>query len=90
MNRRRLDAEGVRDAMLAASGELNSKMDGPGVMAPIEKEIEDLIPRGFKDPHTGEKEFEKTFDILDVWFDSGVSCQAVVKDMIKDELPTDL
>jgi hypothetical protein len=43
MNRRRLDAEGVRDAMLAVSGELNSKMAGPGVLAPIEKEIEDLI-----------------------------------------------
>ena len=43
MNRRRLDAEGVRDAMLAVSGELNSKMEGPGVLAPIEKEIEDLI-----------------------------------------------
>jgi hypothetical protein len=43
MNRRRLDAEGVRDAMLAVTGELNSKMQGPGVLAPIEKEIEDLI-----------------------------------------------
>jgi hypothetical protein len=43
MNRRRLDAEGVRDAMLAVSGELNPKMNGPGVLAPIEKEIEDLI-----------------------------------------------
>ncbi len=35
--------KGVRDAMLAVSGELNSKMEGPGVLAPIEKEIEDLI-----------------------------------------------
>jgi hypothetical protein len=43
MNRRRLDAEGVRDAMLAVSGELNCRMEGPGVLAPIEKEIEDLI-----------------------------------------------
>ncbi len=43
MSRRRLDAEGVRDAMLAVSGELNSRMEGPGVLAPIEKEIEDLI-----------------------------------------------
>jgi hypothetical protein len=43
MNRRRLDAEGVRDAMLTASGELNPKMGGPGVLAPLEKEVEDLI-----------------------------------------------
>jgi hypothetical protein len=42
-NRRRLDAEGVRDAMLAVSGELNSKMGGPGVLAPLEKEVKDLI-----------------------------------------------
>ncbi len=42
-NRRRLDAEGVRDAMLAVSGELNPKMGGPGVLAPLEKEVEDLI-----------------------------------------------
>ncbi len=43
MNRRRLDAEGMRDAMLAVSGELNPKMGGPGVLAPLEKEVEDLI-----------------------------------------------
>ena len=43
MNRRRLDAEGVRDAMLAASGELNPKMGGPGVHPPIEQEVRDLI-----------------------------------------------
>ncbi len=43
MNRRRLDAEGVRDAMLFASGEINLKAGGPGVLVPIEKEIEDLI-----------------------------------------------
>lgn len=43
MNRRRLDAESLRDAMLTASGELNPKAGGPGVHAPIEKEVEDLI-----------------------------------------------
>ena len=43
MNRRRLDAEGIRDALLSVSGELNFKMGGPGVLAPLEKEVKDLI-----------------------------------------------
>ncbi len=41
--RRRLDAEGLRDAMLAVTGELNPRMGGPGVLVPIETEVEDLI-----------------------------------------------
>jgi hypothetical protein len=41
--RRRLDAEGLRDAMLAVTGELNPKAGGPGVLIPLEKEVEDLI-----------------------------------------------
>ncbi len=36
-NRRRLDAEEIRDAMLAVSGKLNDKAGGPSVMIPIEK-----------------------------------------------------
>ena len=56
----------------------------------FERDVKDLIPAGFKDPDTGATDFEKTFDILDVWFDSGVSCQAVVRDMIKADLPADL
>ena len=35
MNRRRLEGEIVRDAMLAVSGRLNSKQGGPGVTKPI-------------------------------------------------------
>ena len=43
MNRRRMEAESLRDAMLTASGELNPRAGGPGVLVPIEKEVEDLI-----------------------------------------------
>ncbi|MDX1981056.1 MAG: PSD1 and planctomycete cytochrome C domain-containing protein [Bryobacteraceae bacterium] len=38
MNRRRLEAEAVRDAVLAASGELNLKMYGPPVAVPLTAE----------------------------------------------------
>lgn len=43
MNRRRMEAEGLRDAILAVSGRLNLKMGGPGVRVPIEDEIKELI-----------------------------------------------
>jgi hypothetical protein len=38
-SRRRLEAEEIRDAMLAVSGSLNPKQGGPGIMIPIEKEL---------------------------------------------------
>lgn len=38
-NRRRLDAEEIRDAMLSISGKLNTKEAGPSVIVPIEKEL---------------------------------------------------
>ncbi|MFM8891773.1 MAG: DUF1553 domain-containing protein, partial [Planctomycetia bacterium] len=34
MNRRRLDAEAIRDAMLVASGELDRTVGGPGIVDP--------------------------------------------------------
>ncbi|MDR3635492.1 MAG: DUF1549 and DUF1553 domain-containing protein [Isosphaeraceae bacterium] len=43
MNRRRLEAESLRDALLAVTSELSPRAGGPGVLVPIEKEVEDLI-----------------------------------------------
>jgi len=38
-NRRRLEAEEIRDAMLAVSGQLNAKQGGPSVIVPIDKTL---------------------------------------------------
>lgn len=43
MNRKRLEGEALRDAMLSASGLLNPKRGGRGVLTPIEPEIYDII-----------------------------------------------
>ncbi|RUL88967.1 DUF1549 and DUF1553 domain-containing protein [Tautonia sociabilis] len=43
MEPRRLEAESLRDAFLAVSGELNPQMGGPGIRAPIPSEVEELI-----------------------------------------------
>jgi isoleucyl-tRNA synthetase len=56
----------------------------------FEKELKDLWPKDFKCPLGKVEDLEKTNDILDVWFDSGVSHQAVFHEMLKVPLPADL
>jgi hypothetical protein len=41
--RRRLEAEEIRDAMLSVSGRLNPDAGGPSVMVPVEPELIDLL-----------------------------------------------
>ena len=43
MNRRRLEAEAVRDSILAAAGTLNRQVGGASVRVPLEPEVYDLI-----------------------------------------------
>ncbi len=45
----------------------------------FERSAEELVPEGTKCPKCGGSEFEKEEDILDVWFDSGVSHACVLK-----------
>ncbi len=45
----------------------------------FEKSAADLLPPGFACPHCGGTAFAKEADILDVWFESGVSHAAVLK-----------
>ena len=45
-NRRRLDGEAIRDALLAASGRLNPALGGPGVFPPLPSELTKLSSKG--------------------------------------------
>ncbi|NQT89634.1 MAG: isoleucine--tRNA ligase [Candidatus Omnitrophica bacterium] len=53
-------------------------------------EMAELLPKGYRCPHCSGSEFERGRDILDVWFESGVSHQAVVKGREELSFPADL
>ena len=38
-----------------------------------ERDVKDLLPKGYSNPHSPNGEFTKEKDIMDVWFDSGSS-----------------
>ncbi|MBQ6569008.1 MAG: isoleucine--tRNA ligase [Clostridia bacterium] len=54
------------------------------------KDASEILPEGFKCPHCGGNSFDKEQDIMDVWFDSGVTHAAVcdARDYLK--WPADL
>jgi isoleucyl-tRNA synthetase len=56
----------------------------------FEKEASELLPEGTVCKHCGSNTFVKETDILDVWFDSGVSHAAVLEDREYLQWPADL
>jgi isoleucyl-tRNA synthetase len=56
----------------------------------FEKPAEDLLPAGAQCGQCGGSRFEKEMDILDVWFDSGVSHAAVLEQRSYLRSPADL
>jgi isoleucyl-tRNA synthetase len=56
----------------------------------FEKDAAELLPAGTTCPSCGAGEFRKEMDILDVWFDSGVSHAAVVEQLPQLSSPADL
>ncbi len=56
----------------------------------FQKKEEDLMPRGTICRRCGASGFKKETDILDVWFDSGVSHQVVLKDNREMNYPCEL
>jgi len=45
----------------------------------VKYSAEELLPQGFKCPKCGKTHFRKESDIMDVWFDSGITWRAVVE-----------
>jgi isoleucyl-tRNA synthetase len=54
------------------------------------KTADELLPLGTKCPKCGKNDFEKEMDILDVWFDSGVSQAAVLRERKELSWPADM
>ncbi len=55
-----------------------------------QREAADLLPDGFKCPKCAGTDFTKETDILDVWFDSGSSCVAVLETRDNLQFPADV
>ncbi|MGA1875504.1 MAG: isoleucine--tRNA ligase [bacterium] len=56
----------------------------------FQREARDLLPAGFTCPQCGSAEFIKDMNILDVWFDSGVSFASVLEARSDLHCPADL
>lgn len=56
----------------------------------FEREAKDLLPEGFEHPSSPNGQFEKETDIMDVWFDSGSSHHAVLRQRDNLSFPADM
>ncbi|MBX3120442.1 MAG: isoleucine--tRNA ligase [Fimbriimonadaceae bacterium] len=69
-------------------------IENEGSDAWFEKEPAEFLPTGYKHPMTGETEFRKETDVLDVWFDSGATNLCVLEGNVepewKENWPADL
>ncbi|MGB4186717.1 MAG: isoleucine--tRNA ligase [Limnochordia bacterium] len=54
------------------------------------RDAKDFLPDGYSCPHCGGTEFTKETDIMDVWFDSGVSHAAVLQQRDDMRWPADM
>lgn len=58
------------------------------------KDASEILPQGYKHPETGETEFRKETDVLDVWFDAGSTSLCVLEGNVraawKEHWPADV
>ncbi len=64
-------------------------VESQGSDAWFEAEPKDILPPGYVHPVTGETEFVKETDVLDVWFDSGSTSLAVLEGEVEPEWKED-
>ncbi len=69
---------------------IRSMVEAEGADAWFEKDPADFLPPGTACPDCGAVEFEKESDIFDVWFESGVSHLAVLRNRQELRWPADL
>ena len=77
----------VNDESIKAVSALFAK---EGSDAWYKRDAMEILPSGFTCPHCGGKKFTKENDIMDVWFDSGVSHAAVLNVRENLRWPADL
>ncbi len=56
----------------------------------FEADLADIVPHGLHCPHCGSENWRRETDILDVWFDSGTSCAAVLEKRQECHFPAEL
>ena len=66
------------------------RIEKEGLSVWFDKDAAYFLPDNYKCPKCSSLEFSKEDDILDVWFDSGVSHQAVLRQRDNLEYPADL
>lgn len=54
------------------------RVEQKGLDAWFDEPASSFLPKGYTHPETGESEFTKDLDVLDVWFDSGITHYAVL------------
>ncbi len=67
-----------------------SLMDQEGADVWFARSAKELVPSGTRCPTCGGEDFRKETDILDVWFDSGVSQAAVLRTRPDQRWPADM
>jgi isoleucyl-tRNA synthetase len=77
----------VNDATIAA---ISAMFRAEGADSWWEKNTSEFIPDSVRCPKCGCGEFSKEYDIMDVWFDSGVSHTAVLDEYDELRFPADL